>query len=161
MRIIISVITLLICLPAIGQQPQWASLTDTLESAFDENNPEVSKQIYLYQRCSAQQLAMQWIMQEANEALAAIGEQNSMVLMQAAAITRMALAFERTGQLPDAAEIVEITNTTIVSLFEQYQSWLNNNYLLNGSYFENDLDFQLEMQICGAASQLASSLLED
>ena len=70
------------------------------------------------------------------------------------------LAVERTGRQPDAAEISESTKEVVITLFEQYMSWLNDNYLLNGSYFENDLDFQLEMEICGLATQLASSLLE-
>ena len=43
---IISIIALLFCLPALGQQPQWASLMDIVEAALDEDNPEVSKQVY-------------------------------------------------------------------------------------------------------------------
>ena len=160
MRIIISTIALLICLPAMGQQPQWASLIDTVEAALDEDNPEVSKQIYLYQRCAANRLAVGAVLQEADASLAETYDQSSTVLAQAAAITRMMLAVERTGQQPDAAQIGESTKEVVISLFEQYQSWLNNNYLLNGSYFENDLDFQLEMEICSLATQLASSLLE-
>ena len=107
---IISIIALLFCLPALGQQPQWASLMDIVDAALDEDNPEVSKQVYLYQRCAANRLAIGAVMQEADASLAETYDQSSSVLAQAAAITRIMLAVERTGQQPDAAEIGESTN---------------------------------------------------
>lgn len=161
MNRVVIIIALLFSFPALGQQPQWASLKDTLESALDEDNPEVSKQIYLYQRCAANRLAIGAVLKEANASLAEKYDQSSSVLAQAAAIKRMMLAVERTGQQPDVAEIGESTKKVVISLYEQYQAWLNNNYLLNGSYFENDSDFQLEMEICGLATQLASSLIAE
>jgi len=35
------------------------------------------------------------------------------------------------------------------------------NYLLNGSYFENDEDFQIEMELCSAASQMARLTMQE
>ena len=110
------VIALLVSFPVLGQQPQWASLIDTVESALDEDNPEVSKQIYLYQRCAANRLAIGLVLQEADASLAETYDQSSSVLAQAAAITRMMLAVERTGQQPDAAEIGESTKEVVITL---------------------------------------------
>jgi len=90
-----------------------------VEAALDEDNPEVSKQIYLYQRCAANRLAIGGVLQEADASLAETYDQSSTVLAQAAAITRMMLAVERTGQQPDAAEIGESTKEVVISLFEQ------------------------------------------
>ena len=161
MKILLSLGLLTFSLSIAAQQPNWASLLDTIEAAFSEDNPEVSKQIYLYQRCSAQQLAMAWVLQEADENLAATFDQTASTLAQAAAITRVALATERTGSPQDVAEISNSVLQTVTALLEQYQSWLNNNYLLNGSYLENDADLQLELEICTRAAQLAATLMDE
>ena len=38
-------------------------------------------------------------------------------------------------------------------------SWLNNNYITQGSYFEKDQEFQQEMQLCKVVAELASSIM--
>ena len=70
------------------------------------------------------------------------------------------LAQERGIESPNVEEISKLTQEVVISLLEQYQAWLNNNYLLKGSYFEGDEIFQLEMKICDSAGSLAASLLE-
>ena len=74
MNKLLTTITLLCFSVAVNaQQPNWVSLTDTIDEALDESNPEPSKQIYLYQRCAGQQLAMSSIVAEASPANIYIG----------------------------------------------------------------------------------------
>jgi len=159
MRVLLALILLLNFLPVSADQPDWVSLGDTVTAAFDENTPDVSKQIYLFQRCSAQHLSMSWVLEEANTELAANFDRTSASLAQAAALTRIMLATERTGNQQDAEAISKSTLEAITMLFEEYKSWLNSNYIANGSYFENDIDFQLEIEICKMAAQISMSLL--
>lgn len=148
------------CYAVNAQMPDWVDLAETFIAAFDEENPETSKQIYLYQRCAANRLAMGWVLKEANQELAETYDRSASSLAQVSAITRLMLAAERGGQQPSAEDVSKSTQKVIISLLEQYQAWLNNNYLSKGSYFEGDEMFQLEMQICDSAGGIAASLLE-
>ena len=148
------------CYVVNAQMPDWVNLADTFIAAFDEDNPETSKQIYLYQRCAANRLAIGWILQEADQELAETYDKNASVLAQVAAITRIMLAQERGVETPNVEEVSKSTQQVVISLLEQYQNWLNNNYLSKGSYFEADEVFQLEMQLCDSAGGIAASLLE-
>ena len=145
---------------ANAQMPDWVSLADTFIAAFDEDNPETSKQIYLYQRCAANRLAIGWVLQEADQELAETYDKNASILAQVAAITRIMLAQERGIESPNVEEISQSTQKVLMALFEQYQAWLNHNYLSQGSYFEEDEIFQLEMKICDSAGGLAASLFK-
>ena len=145
---------------ANAQMPDWVALSETFIAAFDEDKPETSKQIYLYQRCAANRLAIGWVLQEADQELAETYDKNAAVLAQVAAITRIMLAQERGIESPNVDEISQSTQKVLMALFEQYQAWLNNNYLTMGTYFEEDEVFQLEMKICDSAGGLAASLLE-
>ena len=60
------------CYLVNAQMPDWVALSETFIAAFDEDNPETSKQIYLYQRCAANRLAIGWVLQEADQELAEI-----------------------------------------------------------------------------------------
>ena len=161
MNKLLTTITLLCFSVAVNaQQPNWVSLTDTFIEAFDEDNPEVSKQIYLYQRCAAQQLSLATLLEEANTNLAETYDRTAASLAQAAAITRIMLATERTQSQQDTEAISTSVLETITLLLEQYKAWLNHSYLLNGSYFENNPDFQLEMEICQYAAQLAMTVAD-
>lgn len=159
-RIVIAFLFTLNCYSVNAQMPDWVSLADTFIAAFDEDNPETSKQIYLYQRCAANRLAIGWVLQEADQELAEKYDKNAAVLAQVAAITRIMLAQERGIESPNVEEISQSTQKVLMALFEQYQAWLNNNYLTMGTYFEGDEVFQLEMKICDSAGGLAASLLE-
>lgn len=159
-RIVIAFLFTLNCYSVNAQMPDWISLADTFIAAFDEDNPETSKQIYLYQRCAANRLAIGWVLQEADQELAEKYDKNAAVLAQVAAITRIMLAQERGIESPNVEEISQSTQKVLMALFEQYQAWLNNNYLTMGTYFEGDEVFQLEMKICDSAGGLAASLLE-
>jgi len=72
-KLLTTIILLCFSVAANAQQPNWVSLTDTIDEALDESNPEPSKQIYLYQRCAGQQLAMSSIVAEASPANIYIG----------------------------------------------------------------------------------------
>ena len=102
MKKLLTTITLLcFAVGANAQQPDWVPLSNTIDEAFDETNPEPSKEIYLYQRCAGQQLAMSSIVAEASEELERQFLTSSSVLSQAAAMVRFRLAAERTGTTPD------------------------------------------------------------
>ena len=109
---------------------------------------------------SGYRLAIGWVLKEANKELAETYDRSASSLGQVSAITRLMLSAERSGQQPSAEEVSKSTQEVVISLLEQYQAWLNNNYLSKGSYFENDEVFQLEMKICDSAGGLAASLLE-
>ena len=160
----VSNITMILCISifssANAQMPDWVDLADTFIAAFDEDSPETSKQIYLFQRCAANRLAIGWVLQEADQELAETYDRNASVLAQVAAITRIGLAQERGIESPNIEEISKSTQEVVISLLEQYQAWLNYNYLSNGSYFEEDEVFQLEMKLCDSAGGLAASFLE-
>jgi hypothetical protein len=147
------------CYLVNAQMPDWVALSETFIAAFDEDNPETSKQIYLYQRCAANRLAIGWVLKEADQELAETYDKNASILAQVAAITRIMLAQERGIESPNVEEISKLTQEVVISLLEQYQAWLNNNYLL-GSYFEGDETSQLEMKICDSAGSLAATLLK-
>lgn len=159
-RLVIAFLFTLNCYSVNAQMPDWVDLADTFIAAFDEDSLETSKQIYLYQRCAANRLAIGWVLQEADQALAETYDKNASVLAQVAAITRIGLAQERGIESPNIEEISKSTQEVVISLLEQYQAWLNNNYLSNGSYFEEDEVFQLEMKLCDSAGGLAASFLE-
>ena len=159
-RLVIAFLFTLNCYSVNAQMPDWVDLADTFIAAFDEDSPETSKQIYLFQRCAANRLAIGWVLQEADQELAETYDKNASILAQVAAITRIMLAQERGIESPNVEEISKLTQEFVISLLEQYQAWLNNNYLLKGSYFEGDEIFQLEMKICDSAGGLAASLLE-
>jgi len=165
MTILIRAITIISLLSAVvsvnAQQPDWVALPLVAGQAFDESSPELSKKIYLYQRCAGQQLAMSTVVAEANADLEKRFTESAMSLSQAATLDRANLARQRTGQDPDIANLSEATLEAIVQLYDQYMKWLNNNYLLNGSYFENDEDFQIEMELCSAASQMARLTMQE
>ena len=160
MKLLTTIILLCFSVGTYAQQPNWVSLTDTIDEAFDETNPEPSKEIYLYQRCAGQQLAMSAIVAEASEELERQFLISSSVLSQAAAMVRYRLAAERTGTTPDLENIAEVSLKVVTQLYEQYMSWLNGNYLNQGSYYENDLEFQLEIEYCSAVTGLASTLMQ-
>ena len=147
-RIVIAFLFTLNWYSVNAQMPDWVALSETFIAAFDEDKPETSKQIYLYQRCAANRLAMGWVLKEANQELAETYDRSASSLAQVSAITRLMLAAERGGQQPSAEEVSKSTQEVVISLLEQYQAWLNNNYLSKGSYFEGDEVFQLEMKIC-------------
>jgi hypothetical protein len=159
-KLLTTIILLCFSVAVNAQQPNWVSLTDTIDEALDESNPEPSKQIYLYQRCAGQQLAMSSIVAEASEELERQFIAASTILSQAAAMVRYGLAAERTGTTPDLENISEVSLKVVMEFYELYMSWLNGNYLNQGSYYENDLEFQLEMELCSSVTELASSLMQ-
>jgi hypothetical protein len=138
-----------------AQQPDWIELASVVEQAFDESTPDLSKRIYLYQRCAAQQLAMSTIVAEADADLVKSFTESAMYLSQAATLDKASLAAQRTEENPDLSNLSKTTLETVKQLYELYMKWVNNNYLLNGSYFENDEILQTEIAICNSASELA------
>jgi hypothetical protein len=150
---------LLAAFNTFAQQPDWIALSLVTEQAFDESSPQPSKRIYLYQRCAGQQLAMSTVVAEASAELEQAFTESAMYLNQAAVLNRASLAQERTGQAPDIANLSKSSLEAVSQLYDQYMTWLNNNYLLSGEYFANDEDFQNEMELCTMVPQIARSAI--
>ena len=82
-------------------------------------------------------------------------------LSQVATFYKINLELQRTGNVSDVESESKIVLDVVVALYEKYMSWLNNNYITQGSYFEKDLEFQQEMQLCKGVAELASSIMMD
>jgi len=144
----------------IAQQPDWVSLPEIIDQAFNESAPDTSKRIYLFQRCAAQQLAMSTLVAELSADMEKTFIESSSTLSQAAALERIILARTRIGSSADAETISRMSLEAITQLYEQYMGWANNNYLINGSYFENDEEFDTEIELCIEISNLARTLID-
>lgn len=142
-----------------AQQPDWVPLLDILDSVLDESNPDVSKEIYVYQRCAGHQLAMAAIVEESSDELARQYSANADILGKAASWKRALLAMERNPNY-DSGKIGQATGQAVIQFTEQYKSWLNYNYLNQGSYYENDIYFQGEMQLCSGVTGLADAKIK-
>ena len=144
---------------SIAQKPDWISLDYFfINAAFDLSAPELSKQIYLYQRCAAQHLALSNLIKQVNTDRGRQLLESASVLTQAANLVRIDLAQERTQSSPDTESISRTIPEVVMHLYEQYMGWFNRNYLNNGSYFANDEELQDEMLLCGATSKIAGAL---
>ena len=139
----------------MAQKPDWISLSVIIEQAANESADEPINKIYLLQRCAAQHLAMSTIIKESSPDLAIQFTESTSELAKRAALERINLAQTRANSTLDVEDISNDILQVITLLYDQYMGWANNNYLMDGAYFERDEDFKLEIALCG---EIANSL---
>ena len=76
-------------------------------------------------------------------------ELSSKFAIQAANL-RINLAKERGIVDPDIERMATEVRSLITNLYQDYMNWANENYRLQGAYFESDALFKQEIEICGA-----------
>ena len=62
---------------------------------------------------------------------------------------RINLAKERGIVDPDIEKMATEVRSLITNLYQDYMNWANENYRLQGAYFESDALFKQEIEICG------------
>jgi dGTP triphosphohydrolase len=144
--------TLLIAVEVQAQKPILVPLIDIFEQVADESDGERSKYIYLMQRCSGLQLAMSSLIEDSSPDLSKKYIQLSSKFAIEAATARINLARERGIVDPDVERMAAEARSIITSLYQDYMNWANENYRLQGAYFESDPLFKQEIEICGALS---------
>lgn len=160
-RWVLLLVPALYCLPlSLAQKPDWISVNDVLSEALNEASPEPSKLAYSFQRCAALDLVLSSLMEEGSPEGAANYLLASSILSQASVLIRANLERQRTGNSPDIEVMSESSLNAIIELQELYWGWANNNYLMNGSYFERDEELQEEMLICRSAAELAQAMMK-
>ena len=160
-KLLTTIALLCFSVAANAQQPDWVSLEDAASGAFTELDSGQSKKIYVFQRCAGHYLALSEIFSDASEELEAASIVASSTLSQVATFYKINLELQRTGNVSDVESESKIVLDVVVALYEKYMSWLNNNYITQGSYFEKDQEFQQEMQLCKVVAELASSIMMD
>jgi len=158
-RLIITMCLLCFSYNSSAQEPNWISLPEIIAQAFNESAPEKSKQTYVFQRCAAHYLALSELFKAASTEMETTAIQTSSILSQAATLWDLNLTTTRMGVAPVMNEVTDKVFNVVGELYQQYMSWLNNNYLVHGAYFDNDETFQLEMQLCTSIAELAIAAL--
>ena len=153
MKLLMSALfTLLIAVEVQAQKPILVPLIDIFEQVADESDGERSKYIYLMQRCSGLQLAMSSLIEDSSPDLSKKYIQLSSKFAIEAATARINLAMERGIVDPDVERMATEVRSLITNLYQDYMNWANENYRLQGAYFESDALFKQEIEICGALS---------
>jgi hypothetical protein len=139
----------------------WVPLSDLVEK-WTGDPPEMSYGINAMQRCAGLDLAMAELLKEASTEMEQQYMEKALALVQASAISRILLSMERTGVMPDnVEEINNNTNLVIQQMYQRNLDHLNNNYINQGAYFENDINFQSDMTLCDSVYLLANQILEE
>jgi hypothetical protein len=139
----------------------WVPLSDLVEK-WTGDPPEMSYGINAMQRCAGLDLAMAELLKEASTEMEQQYMEKALALVQASAISKILLSMERTGVMPDnVEEINNNTNLVIQQMYQRNLDHLNNNYINQGAYFENDIIFQLDMTLCDSVYLLANQILEE
>jgi hypothetical protein len=151
MKLLISTFfTLLIAVEVQAQKPDLVPLMDIFGQVADESDGEASKAIYLIQRCSGLQLAMSSLVEDSSPDLSKMYIELSSKFAIQAATLRINLAKERGIVDPDIERMATEVRSLITNLYQDYMNWANENYRLQGAYFESDALFKEEIEICGA-----------
>lgn len=158
-KLLATIILTCLSLTATAKQPDWVSINDVADEALESESLMNSKMVYLFQRCAAQQLAMSSLVGEASADLERTFTLLSSTLTQGAALVRIMLAQSR-GVDVDAENVGSQTLEVVQNLFGQYMEWANSNYLSDGAYYEDDLEFQAEITICRKSAELAATLMK-
>jgi hypothetical protein len=139
----------------------WVPLSDLVEK-WTGDPPEMSYGINAMQRCAGLDLAMAELLKEASTEMEQQYMEKALALVQASAISKILLSMERTGVMPDnVEEINNNTNLVVQQMYQRNLDHLNNNYINQGAYFENDIIFQLDMTLCDSVYLLANQILEE
>jgi hypothetical protein len=150
MKLLISALfTLLIAVEVQAQKPDLVPLMDIFGQVADESDGEASKFIYLIQRCSGLQLAMSSLIEDSSPDLSKMYIELSSKFAIQAANLRINLAKERGIVDPDIERMATEVRSLITNLYQDYMNWANENYRLQGAYFESDALFKQEIEICG------------
>jgi len=147
-KLLTTIALILFSTTVMAQKPDWVSLLEIIDQAANESADEPTKYIYLLQRCAAQRLAMSTIIKESSPNLSIQFTKSTSELAKRAALERINLVKARANSTLDVEDISNDILQNITLLHEQYMSWANSNYLMDGAYFEKDEDFKLEIEIC-------------
>lgn len=104
------------------------------------------------QRCSGLQLAMSSLIEDSSPDLSKMYIELSSKFAVEAATVRINLARERGIVDPDVERMATEVRSLITNLYQDYMNWANENYRLQGAYFESDPLLKQEIEICGTLS---------
>lgn len=133
-----------------AQNPELIPLIEILGQVADAPDDDVSKVIYLMQRCSGLQLALSSLIEESSPDLAKIAVASSSSFAMQAATLGINLAKERGVSDPDVERMAIEVRELVTLLYQDYLDWANDNYRTKGAYFESDAQLQQEIEICSA-----------
>lgn len=160
MKNIFAVLLLILSTASYAATPDWVPLVDLVEK-WTGDPPEMSYGINAMQRCAGLELAMAEIIKEASTDLEQQYMEKALALVKASSISRILLSLERTGEMPDNIEEINNNTTQVVQqMYQRNMDHLNNNYINQGAYFENDISFQSDMALCDSIYPLAKQILE-
>lgn len=150
-------LTSFVCLFSAGafaQQPNWVPVAELLLGSM--GNSDASQMSEVMNRCTALNMTLSVLTASDAPDLSRGYEDQALSLIQNGILIEMNTEKLVTGIEPD----VEILSTHAVEVVKgmlgNYNEWLENNYSLNGSYFDND--FEIEMKGCELASKFVMQM---
>ena len=150
-KLLASAVLLSFSIIATAQKPDWVSLDEVIDQFANQSGEDTSKLTYIYQRCAALQMTLSTLIEESEPELSNAYLELTSAFSKQAAMLRISSASDSSN------ESVERISSTILDVVTElntlYLTWANNNYLMQGSYFEADDDFQSEIILCGEVAK--------
>lgn len=129
--------------------PEWVSVAELLLGSM--GNADAHQMSEVMNRCTALNMTLSALTASDAPDLSEGYENQALQLIQNGILIEVNSEKLRTGLEPDIAVLSGTAVDAVKEMLGVYNQWLDENYNLNGSYFDNDLE--IEMKGCELAAK--------
>ncbi len=140
--------------PAYAQKPNWVPVAELLLGSM--GSADATQMTEVMNRCTALNMTLSALTAQDSPDLSAGYETQALQLVQNGIMIAMNTEEMLTGIEPDIETLSVLAIDAVKGMLGIYNQWLEDNYSIAGSYFNNDLE--IEMKGCELATKLIAQM---
>jgi hypothetical protein len=148
--------TLLLLTPAasFASKPEWTSIAELLVGSLGTSNPEQMSDVM--SRCTALTMILSGMAADFSPDMADHYRSEAHMFIQNNVLIESQMVQNATGSEADIPALSDAAIAEVKGLVDGYNEWLDDNIAGSGSYFNKDIDMEIES--CQLASKLAARM---
>ncbi len=147
-------VLLLAATPTFAQKPEWKPIAELLVGSLGTSDP--AKMSDVMSRCTALNMILSGMAAGFAPDMAEHYKGEAHRFIQNGVLIESQIVKELTGAEPDITELSNLAIEEVKILVEGYNAWLDHNIADSGSYFNKDIDMEIES--CQLAGKLAARM---
>jgi hypothetical protein len=142
---------------AFAQKPDWVTVSSLMEANIKED--DLTYLGHALNRCAALNMSLSRITVSSSPERAASLDQIALSDLQASIFVSVIIQRQRSEIEPVMEQHSERAQKAIVTFYDMYNNWLDDNYIKTGSYFIEDQSFTEEMNECNSVVDVVAQEL--
>lgn len=137
-----------------ASKPEWTSIAELLVGSLGTSNPEQMSDVM--SRCTALTMILSGMAADFSPAMAEHYRSEAHMFIQNNVLIESQMEENVTGVEADIPKLSDAAIEEVKGLVDGYNEWLDDNIAGSGSYFNKDIDMEIES--CQLASKLAAQM---